>query len=75
MDDTIEQEMIDVRRNLEIEIEQGMFPNIDLDEVIDTLRQGIIDIREGRGIPFDEFWEELENEYVYNRINRSDTNE
>lgn len=66
MDDKIEQEMIDVRRSLEIEIEQGTFPNIDLDEVIDTLRRGIQEIKEGKGIPANEVMEEMQRKYLWN---------
>ena len=66
MDKKIEKELEDVRRNLEIEIEQGTFPNIDLDEVIDTLRRGIQEIKEGKGIPANEFMEEMQRKYLWN---------
>lgn len=54
MNQKIEKELEDVRRNLELEIEQGTFPDVDLDEVIDTLRRGIIQIKEGKGISMEE---------------------
>ena len=54
MENKIEKELKDVRRNLELEIEQGTFPDVDLDEVIDTLRRGIIQIKEGKGISMEE---------------------
>lgn len=54
MNQKIEKELEDVRRNLELEIEHGTFPDVDLDEVIDTLRRGIIQIKEGKGISMEE---------------------
>lgn len=66
MDEEIEKELEDVRRNLEIEVEQGTFPNIDLDEVIDILRIGIQEIKEGKGIPANEFMEEMQRKYLWN---------
>lgn len=65
MNQKIEKEFEDVRRNLELEIEHGTFPDVDLDEVIDTLRRGIIDIKEGRGIPAKVLMEEMSNKYLY----------
>ena len=65
MNPKIERESQEVRRNLELEVEQGTFPDVDLDQVIDTLRRGIIDIKEGRGIPAKVFMEEMSNKYLY----------
>ena len=75
MDEEIKKELKDVRKNLELEVEQGIFPNIDLDEVVESLKRGIIQIKEGRGIPFEKMWKELEREFIYDKINSGGTYE
>ena len=49
MDEKIEKELEDVREEFEREIEKGLFPNVNLDPIIDGIRRGMMDVKEGRG--------------------------
>ena len=65
MDEKIEKELKDMRRNLELEVERGTFPNIDLNGFIESLRRGIWEAENGLGIPYAKCLKEMEEKYLY----------
>ena len=55
MDQKIEKELECAREGFESEIAEGVFPNVDLDQIIDGIRRGMMDVKEGRVVSLDEF--------------------
>lgn len=75
MDEKIEKELEDVRKSLEIEVEKGTFPDVDLYEVVDSLRKGIYEAENGLGVTYDDFLKEMEREFLQGVSIRGDVNE
>lgn len=55
MDEIMEKDLLDIRKGFEREIEEGKFPNINLDVIVDGIRRGMIDVKEGRVVGLEEF--------------------
>ena len=54
MDHKMEKDLLDIREGFEREISEGVFPNVDLDPIIDGIRRGMMDVKEGRVVGLEE---------------------
>ena len=54
MDEKMEKGLLDIREGFEKEITEGLFPNVDLDPIIDGIRRGMTDVKEGRTVGLEE---------------------
>ena len=75
MEQKIEKELEGVRKSLEIEVEQGTFPDVDLDKVVESLRKGIYEAENDLGITYDDFLKEIEREFLQGVSIRGGVNE